>query len=178
MPSDRLAAAKDFAAFLQSAPTDSELWLRLDRTMKELFGHQLFTVLVFNSHLRLLKRLYTNCEDVSPVGGTKHVGDSRWARQVLLEGQFYVGSTKADVQSVFSEYQRLWDHGCESVLNIPVRVDEVTIGTLNLLGEERQYDNCDLDLARLFAQLLAQPLERILRQQTFDAPAGAVLDAV
>jgi len=156
------------------------LWLRFfpRQTMQALFGHRLFTVLVFDAQQRLLKRVYSNSPEVSPVGGAKRVGDSPWARQTLLEGRFHVGSTRADLKSVFSEYERLWAHGCESVLNVPVRADGVTIATLNLLGKAHQYDGCDLVLARLFAQLLAQPLARILRQEAFDAPPAGVLDTV
>jgi len=178
MTVDGFDVAKAFAGFLQGAPSDEALWLELDQTMQALFGHRLFTVLVFDAQQRLLKRVYSNSPEVSPVGGAKRVGDSPWARQTLLEGRFHVGSTRADLKSVFSEYERLWAHGCESVLNVPVRADGVTIATLNLLGKAHQYDGCDLVLARLFAQLLAQPLARILRQEAFDAPPAGVLDTV
>ena len=178
MPVDRFDVALDLAAFLQDAPADDEICLRLDAALRNVFGHRLFTVLVFDAQRNLLKRLYSNRPDISPVGGAKRVGNSDWARRVLREGQFFVGSTRADIQSTFSEHQVLLKHGCESVLNIPVRVDGATVGTLNLLDHEHNYDNSDLRLARLFAQLMAQPMARMLNKASLEPSADVVIDVV
>jgi hypothetical protein len=45
------------------------------------------------------------------------------------------------------------------VLNIPVRKDGVTIGSLNLLHGAGHYDKADEKLARVFAQLAVCPFE-------------------
>ena len=102
--------------------------------------------------------------DMNPVGGFKRVTQSVWADHVLRRGGMFIGSTREDIKAVFSEYEVLWSIGCESVLNIPVRKNGVTIGTMNLLAGAGQYDHADLRLALVFAQLAVAPLEACLDQ--------------
>ncbi|WP_233830212.1 GAF domain-containing protein [Paraburkholderia sp. ZP32-5] len=135
------------------------VWHEFERSLTEVFGQRLFTVLAYDQTSSRLGRLHSNRLDINPVGGLKRVTQSRWAAQVLHGGEFFIGSTREDIKSVFSEYELLWSIGCESVLNIPVRKNGVTLGTMNLLGEAGLYDHADLELASIFAQLAVAPLE-------------------
>jgi hypothetical protein len=135
------------------------VWHEFERSLTEVFGQRLFTVLAYDDTSSRLGRLHSNRLDINPVGGVKRVTQSRWAAQVLHRGEFFVGSTRDDIKAVFSEYEVLWSIGCESVLNIPVRKNGVTLGTMNLLGEAGLYDHADLELASIFAQLAVAPLE-------------------
>ncbi|WP_367619752.1 GAF domain-containing protein [Caballeronia sp. SEWSISQ10-4 2] len=51
---------------------------------------------------------------------------------------------------------------CESVLNMPIRWDGRTVGTLNLLHNRGWYQNVDLPSVASFAQLL---LPGLLQQE-------------
>jgi len=85
--------------------------------------------------------------------------ESMWTRHVLEDGKIFRGSTREDIKAVFSDYEVLWANGCESVLNIPVRKQGVTIGSLNLLDGPGQYNDALIELAYVFAQLSVIPLE-------------------
>jgi transcriptional regulator with GAF, ATPase, and Fis domain len=139
-----------------------EIWKAFESELKAAFGHKLFTILSYDPERQLMVRVHSNQLEFNPIGGAKRVTESPWSRQVLKESRMLVGSNREDIKAVFSEYEKLWGIGCESVLNIPVRVGGVTIGTLNLLDGAGHYDLADLDLALVYAQLASDPLAKYL----------------
>lgn len=134
-------------------------WKDLERALQDAFGHRLFTVLAYDSQNGLLGRVYSTRPDFNPVGGRKRLTKSRWTRHVLEDGKIFRGSTREDIKAVFSDYEVLWANGCESVLNIPVRKQGATIGSLNLLDGAGQYNDALIELAYVFAQLSVIPLK-------------------
>lgn len=159
-----LQALARLGAFIEHHTGDvMTLWREVEDVLTHVFGQRLFTALMFDQPTRRLVRIYSNRLDINPVGGCKSVTDSPWVSQVLLRGEVFVGSTRSDIQRVFSEYQTLWRIGCESVLNIPVRYCGVTYGSLNLLDGAGQYDDVDPQLAGLFGQLLVPVLQQALQ---------------
>ncbi|MEA3087137.1 MAG: hypothetical protein QOC89_4834 [Paraburkholderia sp.] len=154
-----LRAIERVARMQQNGGDADLVWPELERSLTEVFGQRLFTVLAYDEASSRLGRLHSNRLDINPIGGLKRVTQSRWSDQVLHRGEIFVGSTREDIKSVFSEYETLWSIGCESVLNIPVRKNGVTLGTLNLLGEAGLYDHADTGAALVFAQLAVAPLE-------------------
>jgi hypothetical protein len=159
-----LRAIRRVAEAQQAGKGADVIWSALERSLTEVFGQRLFTVLAYDAASSRLGRLHSNRPDINPVGGMKRVTQSLWTDHVLQRGEIFIGSTREDIRSVFSEYQVLWGIGCESVLNIPVRKHGVTLGTLNLLGEAGLYDHADLGLALVFAQLAVAPLADQVRQ--------------
>lgn len=155
---DPLGAASRLAALCQSGTDAKTVWGALDSVLAEVFGHTLFTVLLYDSVARRLVRTYSSRPDVNPVGGIKPVTPSAWTSRVLVEGAPYIGRSREDLREVFPDYETLWAIGCESVLNIPVRHEGVVVGSLNLLAGPANYDASDVGLACLFAQLVTTSL--------------------
>ncbi|WP_233848665.1 GAF domain-containing protein [Paraburkholderia sp. HD33-4] len=154
-----LRAIERVARVQQGSENAELIWIEFERSLTEVFGQRLFTVLAYDEATSRLGRLHSNRLDINPVGGLKRVTQSRWSDQLLRRGEIHVGSTREDIKAVFSEYEVLWSIGCESVLNIPVRKNGVTLGTMNLLGEAGLYDHADIAVALVFAQLAVSPLE-------------------
>ena len=152
------AAVSRVAAALHDNRPPRIVWQEMERSVTEIFGQTLFTVLAYHEASSRLCRLHSNRLDINPVGGIKRVTQSRWVDHVLRRGEIFIGSNREDIEAVFSEYEVLWSIGCESVLNIPVRRAGSTIGTLNLLGAAGLYDAADTALALVFGQLAAGPL--------------------
>ena len=166
-----LAAIERVARAQQEGDSTELVWSAFERSLSEVFGQRLFTVLAFDAPSSRLCRLHSNRLDINPIGGVKRVTQSVWAGKVLRRGEMFIGSTREDIQSVFSEYEVLWSIGCESVLNIPVRKDGVTLGTMNLLGEAHLYDHADLNIAHVFAQLAVAPLlDQVQKLRDFTDP--------
>jgi len=153
-------------------------WTRFERAAMDLFGQSvLFTVLVYDAQQSLLFRQHTNQADVSPPGGAKRVTDSPYSAHVFTQGQCFVGSTRQDL-TVFSEYEALWAIGCESVLNIPVRHQGQTIGTINLLGAAHRYDGFDADAALALGRLAVPYLIEALQTSRAQPVDVATLEKV
>jgi GAF domain-containing protein len=145
------------AAQLQAGADIETFFQALDHAMAEFFGHKLFTILVCDYERQIMTRVYSTRKDINPIDGQKRITDSRWTRTVLKRGEIL---RESDLKSVFSEYEVLWGIGCQSVLNIPITKAGVTLGTINLLDVAGKYDEADLDVAVLFAQLAVTVVEQ------------------
>jgi hypothetical protein len=148
----------EFAQSHWDRPQPDQLFAALSRALQSALGHILFTVLVHDVEGGALRRLFSTRPDVNPVGGTKPVTGSDWMRQVLQRGEPYIGRSREDLRVVFSDHERLWSIGCESVLNMPIVWSGRVVGSLNLLDRANSYVDADVPIARLFAQLSAPAL--------------------
>jgi len=125
----------------------------IDKAVAATIGHRLFTILVHHRAERASERVYTNMREAYPVGGRKPITDSPWMQQVMQRGQPYIGRNADDLRDVFYDHELIVSLGCRSVLNIPLRWQGETLGTLNMLHEENWYGTEHIELARVFAQL-------------------------
>ncbi|MBT2335765.1 GAF domain-containing protein [Variovorax paradoxus] len=125
----------------------------LDKAVAATIGHRLFTILVHHRAERESERVYTNMREAYPLGGRKQITDSPWMQQVMQRGLPYIGRNADDLREVFYDHELIVSLGCRSVLNIPLRWQGETLGTLNMLHEENWYGSGHIELARLFAQL-------------------------
>ncbi len=146
----RLAAG---AVALADCTGPADHWAQIDALLADLFGHRLFTVLLHLPEHGLMRRIHTNDESTSALGGFKRTGSGPWSDQVLGRGEFYVGRNADDIRTVFSEAPALIAKGLESVFNIPVRHQGEVIGSLNLLAGEGAYDAADRDVAEVVAAM-------------------------
>ncbi len=135
----------------------------IDKALAATIGHKLFTILIHHPGLKQSERFYTNMPDAYPVGGRKPVTDRPWMQAVIGRGEPYIGRTREDIKEVFFDYELIWSLGCESVLNMPVRWQGQTLGTLNLLHEAGWYTETDVAATRLFAHLALPAMALISR---------------
>ncbi len=136
----------------------------IDAALAATTGHMLFTILIHHPGLKQSERFYSNMPEAYPVGGRKPVTGSPWMQRVIDAGEPYIGRTREDIKDVFYDYELIWSLGCESVLNMPVRWQGATIGTLNLLHRAGWYDESDIAVTRLFAHLALPAMALISRR--------------
>ncbi len=149
-------AAPHIAAVLDAhreADQPGATFRAIDAALAATTGHILFTILVHHPALKQSERFYSNMPAEYPVGGRKPVTTSPWMQTVMFDGRPYIGRTREDIKDVFYDHELIWSLGCESVLNMPVRWNGQTLGTLNLLHRADWYDEADIANVRLFAQL-------------------------
>lgn len=140
-------------------PTQPEaVFEAVDQALQETVSHTLFTILTYDRENTESTRVYSNRESEYPRGGRKKVTSSRWAYQLLDEGTPFIGHDAHDLREVFSDHELIRSLGCESVLNMPVRWQGRTIGTLNLLHTANWYKDVRLDFMSCAAQLTAPAL--------------------
>jgi hypothetical protein len=154
----------DVAAAARATGQPGALFSALDKAMGQAIGHRLFTILVVHSGAQESQRYYSNMPKEYPVGGRKPVNETHWFRRVLGKGECYIGRNYADIQDVFFDHELIRSLGCESVLNVPVRWDGRTLGTINLLHQENWYGEADIAAAQVFAVLAAPGLMKVIAE--------------
>ena len=131
------------------------VWAHAEAVFRSVIGHQLFTVLRHNEASGNVTRLYSNRPTQYPVSGTKHKGPKPWGERVLKQGQYYLGHNADDIKWAFEDHVLIASMGLESVLNLPIRVANTTLGTVNLLHVANYYDKSHVDVGTILATLLA-----------------------
>jgi len=131
----------------------SRLFRALDDALGAVIGHKLFTVLAYHPDAAQSERCYTNQPKAYPVGGRKPVTPSPWMERLFRDHTPYIGRTAEDIRTVFFDHELIASLGCASVLNVPVVWNGRTLGTINLLHEERWYDESDISIGQAFAAL-------------------------
>lgn len=182
VPSPSLARLAQLGTELHANSHETAVWLALEQTLAEFFGYSLFTVLAF-SEQGGVTRLYSTNTDLHPLGTRKktpatdydrdNIGTqppppcrAAWVQHVLVDGNIWRGSTREDLKAAFEDWEKLWHAGLGSVMNIPVRLNGVTTGSLNILNKEHGYDAADLKLGILIAQIVACFVHRVAEERT------------
>jgi hypothetical protein len=158
-PAPHLAAVIDAAG---EAGQPAPLFAALDAAMARAIGHRLFTILVVHPGAAESQRYYSNMPKAYPVGGRKPINRTHWFDRVLGAGECYIGRTYADIQDVFFDHELIRSLGCESVLNVPVRWNGRSLGTINLLHHANYYAEGDVPLAQHFSALAAPGLMQVI----------------
>lgn len=167
--------ASPLLASLDTSSDSRDRWVAVSSNLAAHYPFILFTILSFSSPTEA-RRIYTNRPDLHPLGKRQprtsrgHIQpDSHtsttapqppkradWLHRLFKEGKPWIGSTKADLRDVFEDWELLWENQLGSVLNVPIRRDGVTVGSLNLLDRERAYDELDLSMAENIAEALGR----------------------
>lgn len=153
-----LSVLSTLAASHADARQPEAVFKAVDQVLQKTVSHTLFTVLMYNRAMTESIRVYANLEDEYPLGGRKKIISQSWANHVIREGKPFIGNDAHDLRQVFSDHELIRSLGCESVLNMPVRWQGRTIGTLNLLHTVNWYKDVCLDLMTCAAQLVAPAL--------------------
>jgi len=151
MPEARLSAAQ-IARLADASP----LLPTIDAIGREATDHGLCTAMRFEAATMRVRRLYTSDAEAYPLGGWKAKKDTAWGRQVLLEGQVFVGEGSDAIAAHFDDHALIARLGFASIVNVPVRLAGVCVGTLNLLWRADRLAPGQVAMARLLG-LLAAP---------------------
>jgi hypothetical protein len=130
----------------------------LEKLSGETIGHQLFTVMRFDSDRSEVQRIYSNRPSAYPAGGRKQKKATAWADQVLGGMQVFRGNSPADIQSAFDDHETILGLGLGSVLNIPVVFESRCRGTMNLLHQAGWYRPEDERIGLLLGAFLIPAL--------------------
>ena len=157
MPEAALTAAQ-IARLAAAARTADPMALitAVDAVGREATGHALCTAMRFDAAAMTVQRIWSSDPSAYPVGGAKPKRDTEWGRQVLLEGQVFVGEGAAAIAAHFDDHALIAALGCASIVNIPVMLRGECRGTLNLLWRDTTVPPARRAMAELLG-LLATP---------------------
>lgn len=138
-----------------AAPGQPAAGLRaLDLALREHPGHRLFTVLAIDAARRESRRLYSSAPGSYPCQGTKPLRtDSDFYRRVLLAGEPRICRDEAACRAAFPDHELIASLGCASAVNVPVRWNGLTLGSLNLLHQADWYADACLPVLAVYAAL-------------------------
>lgn len=84
-------------------------------------------------------RVYTSDPANYPVSGVKKIIPNRWTKQVILGCAPFVTNSVEGVADVFPDHQFIADLGLGSVVNLPVVMGGIFIGTVIVLHDPGYY---------------------------------------
>lgn len=147
-----------------------ELFGAIQELAADTIGHQLFTVMAFDSKRMRVQRLYSSNTTAYPPGGAKEKRDTAWGRLVLEKGQHFIGESRDDIEQYFDDSTVMFDLGLHSILNVPVKLNGQTLGTMNLCNESPGYYNdSHLEWGGVLTALLAASLLAYQNDPDFSA---------
>jgi hypothetical protein len=111
----------------------------LEELTREVVGVKLFTVMTSDTGKKISERVYSNMPDAYPVSGTKPYNETHWSDITLKQKRTFVANTIGDIAEVFDDHELIKSLGCESVINVPIIVDGLVLGTINCLHEAGFY---------------------------------------
>ncbi|RZT60900.1 hypothetical protein EV140_1425 [Microcella alkaliphila] len=121
-------------------------------------GVILFTGSVIADGASSMARIYSSDEAVYPVGGRKSIDGQvspMWYEHVVLGGLPFFGPDRKSVRNFFFDSTVIESLGCGAIINVPVRDDGITIGSLNFLDREGAYtDESVVAAVAIAAQLV------------------------
>jgi hypothetical protein len=132
---------------------------QLEHSLSKAVGFRLFTVLRVDPPD--VVRLYSSDPVAYPVTGRKRMGPTPWGTHVITNGNPWLGLTRRDLEWAFPDHALIASLGCGCCINIPVRDDGQTIGTLNLLDREGRYTADHLERAAAYAGLAVPLLKAV-----------------
>ncbi|WNJ99366.1 GAF domain-containing protein [Thalassospiraceae bacterium LMO-JJ14] len=154
-----LQALDAYAKAVAEAPDADTAFRLAERAAADLIGHRLFTVMALHRESMEVERCYSSNPDKYPTGGRKKKRFTAWGDQVLTQGRPFIGYNADDIRANFNDYAVIIDLGLESVLNMPIRADGKTLGTMNLLDEAGFYREDHVACAHKIADELASALK-------------------
>jgi hypothetical protein len=154
-----LAALRSAAEALPLPDQPGPFLDALQAAMAGAIGHRLFTVMRHDPVAGRNRRVHTNDADAYPVSGFKPVNwEHPWTQRVLVEGRCWVGQGPADIAWAYPDHEKIAAMGLGSAMNLPVRWNGRTLGTVNLLHDAGRLREADAALGALFAALAVPAL--------------------
>lgn len=147
------------AAALAAAGQPEAFFVALQQAMAGAIGHRLFTVMRHDPAAGRNRRAYTSDAAAYPVSGFKPVNwDHAWTRRVLVEGMPWIGRDAGDIAWAYPDHEQIGAMGLASAMNLPVRWNGCTLGTVNLLHGAAHFTEADAVTGALFAALAVPAL--------------------
>jgi len=155
---DALIALQNFAEQAANASSPENVFELAESITRLFIGHNLFTVMVFDSGRMEVQRCYTSDPKNYPVGGRKKKRDTAWGHHVLLQGNPIIGHGEENIRSFFDDHEVISGLGLCSVINIPIKKLGKVVGTMNLLDTTPHYTTNDIKLGTLITLALSTAL--------------------
>ncbi|WZB72788.1 GAF domain-containing protein [Achromobacter xylosoxidans] len=142
---------------------------QLDAALARDLGHRLFTVLALDWTRGLSVRHYSSAPLAYPPGGAKPiVPGGEFHARVIEAGEPRFCADADAIRAAFPDHELILSLGCESAVNVPVRWNGRTLGSLNLLHEAGWYGEDMLPVLRVYGAMAVPLLQQIHLDRSHD----------
>ena len=131
----------------------------LDALAADLIGHRMFTGLLYHPDTQETERFYTNHPEKYPLGGRKPPRRDRWSSAVIDRGEIFFLSSPQDVKDNFADAATLIGIGIGCGMCLPVRLNNRTLGTINVLAPEGTVSERHAPIGQIIATLAVPVFE-------------------
>lgn len=114
-------------------------YLALRQFCESLVGARLFTVMSIDLKAGLARRAFSSDPAAYPASGVKPIRRDAWFALISEQRQPFVANRIGDIARVFPDHALIASLGCGSVVNLPVFIGNILVGTVNVLHEEQYY---------------------------------------
>ena len=136
---DHSSALAEFDAAIAKAKGVDEAFAAMQALTEKTVGAKLFTYMTVDMENEVARRAYTSDAASYPTSGTKPIRYDSWFDIVHKQHDYFVANTIEDIAKVFPDYELITSLGCQSVVNMPVILGGVLVGTMNVLHETDYY---------------------------------------
>ncbi|MCA0399900.1 MAG: GAF domain-containing protein [Proteobacteria bacterium] len=126
--------------------------------LKRHVGYGLYTITHALPGGKEVERLYSTNEAAYAVGGRKPVQKDAFREKVFGTHQAFLGRSPADFKPYFPDHDFIVSLGLGSVINVPVVVGGIALGSVNILDREGAYDETHVEKATAIARMVAPAL--------------------
>lgn len=137
----------------------------IEAAAQELIGHRLFTILVLDHARGLNSRFYTSHPVEYPASGYKPIDRTREFYSIVVDrGEPRFLKDRETIIRTFPDHAAILGLGCESGVNMPVRWNGRTLGSLNLLHGAGYYGPQHRPALDVLAGLSITPFLHIIEE--------------
>lgn len=136
----------------------------LSQALQARIGYRLFTVLVLDWDAGRSWRHFSSQPDAYPAGGSKPIRqDSEFFATVVQQGIPHLCMDRDDCARTFPDHALIASLGCEAAVNVPVRWNGRTLGSLNLLHQAGWYRRDMLPELACYSAMAIPIMQDIIR---------------
>lgn len=136
---DHTKALAQFDAAIAVAKNADAAFAALQALAEATVGVKLFTVMKVDMAADVSRRAYTSDQVSYPTSGTKPINYGPWFDIVHKERAYFVANTIEDIAKVLFDHEVIDALGCQSIVNMPVIIDDTLVGTVNMLNVEGHF---------------------------------------
>jgi GAF domain-containing protein len=142
------------ATLTRATPDDSGLYNEMQTALAELCGLRVMTILRAAPGGASLQRVHSSHSEPLPSQSVKPLAGDPWLQHLMATTEPELSPNADTVKRHFFDAQAIFDLGCESVLNVPVRFRGRNLGILTLMHKADWYGPAHVAICQPFAALL------------------------
>jgi len=142
---------------------------RLEQKLAHWVGHRYMTVLIYDPSTPEAERVFSSNPAVFPATGRKSFQQGPIMARVRETGQPYVAIDRKALIRDYPDHEKIFAMGCACLVNLPIVIEGVSVGQVNLLHEQAFYTEQKIELAMSLVSMAAAEMPALLNLQSLNS---------